>query len=312
MNIVLIGGSGFVGQYLVRELAADGHRCKVLTRSAGRRREFRLERGTLLVQADVYSPDVLAGQFEGADAVISMAGILNEQGFGGKGFHRVHVKLVGGIIEACNRAGLSRLLHLSALNAGKGASHYLQSKGEAEDLLRSARNLDVSIFQPSVIFGPGDSFFNRFASMLRWMPVLPLACPNSRMQPVYAGDVAAAMAASLGNPSTHGKTCELGGPRDYTLLELVRWTGKTLGLRSVVAPQPPLVSRVQAALLDFVPGKPFSTDNFRSLQLDNVTASNALPNFGIVPGAVESIVPGYLGVSLRQRRLGSIRKRAGR
>jgi len=311
MKIVLFGGSGFVGQYLVRELAADGHQCAVLTRNAVRHREFRLEKGARLVQADVFSMEHLLREFEGADAVVSMAGILNESGFGGKGFRRVHVELVRGIVDACKEAGIRRLLHVSALNAGQGKSHYLQSKGEAEELLRAAE-ADVTIFQPSVIFGPGDSFFNRFAGLLRMAPALPLACPRSRLQPVFAGDVAAAMASALGDPSTHGRTYELGGPRDYTLLELVRWTAETLGLKRWVVPLPGFISRTQAAMLDFVPGKPFSTDNYHSLQVDNVTKQNALRYFGIVPGSVENIVPDYLGVSLRQRRLGSMRERAGR
>ncbi len=311
MKIVLIGGSGFVGQYLVRELVADGHECAVLSRCAVRRREFALENGVRLVQADGFSPERLAPHFAGADAVVSMAGILNESGFGGKGFRKVHVELVESIIAACRNAGISRLLHVSALNAGQGKSHYLASKAEAEALLRDS-GLDVTIFQPSVIFGPGDAFFNRFAGLLKLAPVLPLACPGSRLQPVFAGDVAAAMASALGDRSTHGRTYELGGPRDYSLLELVRWTAATLGLRRWVVPLPNFVSRMQAAALDFVPGKPFSTDNYHSLQIDNVTQDNALPYFGIVPGSVEHIVPDYLGVSLRQRRLRSFRERARR
>jgi NADH dehydrogenase len=311
MNIVLIGGSGFLGQYLVRELVADGHPCTVLTRCTSKRREFSLEKGIRLVQADVYSVDVLTRRFQGADAVVSMAGILNEPGFGGKGFQRAHVELVQGIAEACAMAGVTRLLHVSALNAGRGKSHYLRSKGEAEEVLRAA-DLNLTVFQPSVIFGPGDSFFNRFAGLLALSPVLPLACPNARMQPVFAGDVAAAMAAALTDPATHGRTCQLGGPRDYRLIELVRWIAQTLGLRRRVMPLPGFASRMQATLLDFVPGKPFSTDNYHSLQLDNVTTDNALPHFGIVPGSVESIVPDYLGVSRHQRHLGRIRQRAGR
>ena len=138
MNIVLIGGSGFVGQYLARELVSDGHECAVLTRCAVRHREFLLEQGVRLLQADVFSREHLLREFEGADAVVSMAGILNESGFGGKGFRRVHVELVQGIVDACKEAGISRLLHVSALNAGQGKSHYLKSKGEAENLLHSA------------------------------------------------------------------------------------------------------------------------------------------------------------------------------
>ena len=123
MRIVLIGASGFMGQFLVRELAADGHHSVILTRAPERVRERALERDARLVKADVYSVETLVRHFSGADAVISMAGILNETGFGGKGFHRVHVELVQGIVAACQQAGVSRLLHVSALNAGRGESH---------------------------------------------------------------------------------------------------------------------------------------------------------------------------------------------
>ncbi len=311
MKIVLIGGSGFVGQYLVRELAADGHHCVALTRCRSKRREFTLEQGVTLVQADVYSTDALDEQMRGADAVVSMAGILNEPGFGGKGFQRAHVDLAQGIAEACARTGVTRMLHVSALNAGEGKSHYLQSKGAAEEVLRGA-DLNLTIFRPSVIFGPGDKFFNRFSDLLELAPVLPLACPNARLQPVYAGDVAAAMAAALEDPATFGRTYALGGPGQYRLVDLVRWIAEIRGLRRWVMPLPGFASRIQAALMDFVPGKPFSTDNYHSLQLDNVTDDNALPYFGIVPGSVESIVPDYLGVTRRQRRLARIRARARR
>jgi uncharacterized protein YbjT (DUF2867 family) len=312
MKIVLVGGSGFLGRYLVHELVADGHFCTVLSRHTERRGSVRLEPGTKLVQADVYDPQALSEQFLGAGAVISMAGILNESGFSGKGFKRVHVDLTGSIIEACKIAGVSRVLHISALNAGKGKSHYLKTKGEAEEMLRSEPDLKLTILQPSVIFGQGDSFFNRFADLLRVMPVFPLACGRSRMQPVYAGDVAAIAASSLGDRSTYGKTYEVGGPRVYTLLDLVRFTAISIGLKRWVFSLPGPVSRLQAMILGLIPGKPFSMDNFRSLQVDCVTEKNALAYFGIVPSAIEAMVPDYLSNSIRQKRLAGFRMRAGR
>lgn len=312
MNIVLVGGSGYLGQYLVHKLVKDGHHCTVLSRYSGRHRAVWLDSSARVVQADVYDPAVLGKSFKGADAVISMAGILNERGFGGKGFQRVHVELVDKIIGACKTSGIQRLVHISALNAGKGKSHYLLSKGRAEDLLRAENSLHVTIFQPSVIFGRGDSFFNRFAALLRLTPVLPLACAQSRMQPVFAGDVAAAVAASIGDPRTHGQTYELAGPVVYSLLELVKFTATTLGLKRWIIAQPDLISRIQGIVLNMVPGKPFSLDNYHSLQVDNVTVRNGLRYFGIVPASIETIVPAYLGASLRQRKLSSIRKRARR
>jgi NADH dehydrogenase len=312
MKIVLVGGSGFLGKYVIRALAADGHDCVVLTRAPERAREHALEPRARLVKADVYDSQVLAGQLEGAGAVVSMAGILNEAGFGGRGFHRVHVELVEGIIAACRQAGVQRILHVSALNAGRGQSHYLRTKGEAEALLRQADDLDVTIFQPSVIFGPGDDFFNRFATLLRLMPVLPLACPDARLQPVFAGDVAAAVARALKDPGSIGETYQLGGPRDYRLIELVRWTASALGLKRRILPLPNAAARLQARAMDLVPGKPFSTDNYLSLQVDNVAPENALPRLGITPATIEAVVPTYLGATHRQRHLAELRRRARR
>lgn len=311
MNIVLVGGSGFLGRYVVRALAAEGHHSVVLTRARQQARQFLLEKNVQLRRADVHSPEVLAEQFAGADAVVSMAGILNESGSGGHGFNAVHVKLVEGIVDACRQAGVGRLLHVSALNAGRGDSHYLRSKGEAEKCLK-ASGLDVTIYQPSVIFGPGDGFFNRFGALLKFAPVLPLACPEARLQPVYAGDVARIMAMTLADKDAVGRTYQLGGPRDYSLIELVRWTASVLGLRRRVVPLPDFMARAQAALMDFVPGKPFSTDNYLSLQVDNVAPDNDIADFGFTPHSIEGMVPDYLGQSLKQQNLAAIRQRARR
>jgi NADH dehydrogenase len=308
MKIVLVGASGFVGQNVVQKLALAGHSCDVLTRDAGRRSELKMVPGARLVQTDVYDQAALNAAFAGADVAVSMAGILNERGFGGSGFRRVHVDLVAGIIEACQQAGVQRLLHVSAINAGEGESHYLKTKGEAEQLLRDCP-LDVTIFRPSVIFGPGDSFFNRFAELLRLAPVLPLACPKSRLQPVFVGDVAEAMLYAVNHPGTVGEVYELAGPRSYSLLELVQWTADTIGVNTPVKGIPDALARVQAKVMDFVPGKPFSTDNYLSLQLDNISNRDDLAGLGISASSIESIVPDYLGASPRQKRLAELRRK---
>jgi NADH dehydrogenase len=310
MRIVLIGGSGFLGRHLVQALAEDGHACTVLTRAKAQRGTWKLKSGVSLVQADVYDTAALEKQFSGADAVVSMAGILNEAGFGGKGFGRVHVELVEGVIEACRAAGVRRLLHVSALNAGQGESHYLKSKGQAEQALLAADGLDVTIFQPSVIFGPGDEFFNRFAMMLSMAPVLPLACPGSRLQPVYAGDVATAMVTALDDPMTFGQSYQLAGPLAYTLKELVQWTARTMGKKRWIIGLPRPLSAAMAAVMNLVPGKPLSWDNYLSLQTDNVSDDNGLKRLGITPRAIDTVVPDYLVGSLRQRRLQAFRKRS--
>lgn len=308
MRIVLIGASGFFGGHLLHALTADQHRCVVLTRDSVRRGSVGMLPGVTLVQADVYDPDVLVEQFSGADAVISMAGILNESGGGGKGFHKVHVELVEAIAKACQRAGVTRLLHLSALNAGKGSSHYLKSKGEAEEFLRSVKDVNTTIFQPSVIFGQGDEFFNKFAAMLSLNAVLPLACPNARVQPVFAGDLAAAMVASLEDPMTWGKSYEMAGPQSFTLKELVQWTAKTRGQHRLVIGLPGPLSATMAMVMNLVPGTPLSWDNYQSLKTDNISDQNDFLYFHIEPRSIDVVVPDYLNGSSRQRRLRAARR----
>lgn len=311
MRIVLVGASGFLGRYLLDTLVADGHHCVVLTRAAVRHGDIGLKPGVELVQADVYDSDVLTACFKGADAVVSMAGILNESG-GGKSFHKVHVETVEAIIKACGKAGVTRVLHVSALNAGKGSSQYLKSKGEAEEMLKKADGLNVTIFQPSVIFGRGDGFFNRFATMLRLSWVMPLACPKARLQPVYAADVTAAMASALDDPMTWGENYELGGPESYSLKELVQWTANNLGLRRQIIGLPAPLSITMAAVMGLVPGKPFSMDNYRSLQTDNTTDKNGFAYFGITPRSIDTVVPDYLTSSVHQRRLQAFREQSRR
>ena len=312
MRIVLVGASGFLGKHLLQALGRDKHQCVVLSRDAKHRSTVGMIPGVQLVQADIYDTDVLVEQFSGADAVISMAGILNEKGRDGQGFHTVHVQLVKGIIEACKKAAVSRLLHVSALNAGMGDSHYLKTKGEAERLLLTADGLNVSIFQPSVIFGRGDEFFNRFASMLSLMPVMPLACPRAKLQPVYAGDVVTVMLASLEDPMTWGKCYELAGPEVFTLQALVEWTAATIGKRRYILGLPGPLSAAMAAIMDRVPGKPFSRDNYLSLKTDNISDQDGFAYFGVSPLAIDLVVPDYLTGSAHQRRLDSFRRQAHR
>jgi len=312
MRIVLLGATGFVGHHLLPELASAGHECLVLCRYMPGCRDLALVPGVELRQADIYDTEVLKEQLEGADAAINMVGILNESGRNGKGFHRAHVELTEKLIEACRATGVRRLLQLSALNAGKGDSHYLVSKGQAEDLIRQATDLDSTIFQPSVIFGEDDAFFNRFATLLNLMPVLPIACPQARLQPVWVGDVVKAMTMALEDPDMAGRTLIMVGPREYSLKELVEWTAITAGLKRRVVGLPDAASRLQGRIMDFVPGKPFSSDNYRSLQIANTSTENSLWSFGIRPRSLESVVPGYLGNSIHQDHLSRFRKQLER
>lgn len=303
MLVVLLGGTGFVGRHLLPELARRGHECRVVCRNPERARELRLIPGVELVTGNAADPASLESALRGADAAVHLIGILNERGRGGAGFRRVHVGTVDSLLAACRTTGVRRLVHVSAINAGSGDSHYLVTKGEAEQHIRQCDAVDATIVRPSVIFGEGDAFFNRFAALVRRLPVLPLACPNARLQPVWVGDVAAAIGIALERADTIGATFDLAGPRVYTLRELVELTARLCGASCRVVGLPDAVSRLQGLIMDFVPGKPFSSDNYRSLKWDNVSKDNALPRLGIEPQPVRPIVASYLRGSPRQQRL---------
>ena len=294
-----MGGSGFVGMHFTAELARAGWRIVVPTRDPARARHLAMIPSLRLVAADVHDPAQLAGLFEGQLAVINLIGIVNERGRSGSGFRRVHVELVRKLVEACRRQHVDRLLHVSALNAhaDQGPSHYLRSKGYGERVIREESGPDLrwTIFRPSVIFGPGDSFVNRFARLLQAIPfALPLARPGARFAPVWVGDVVAAMLHALQDEATAGESYELCGPERFTLREIVCMVRDRLGLARAVIGIPDFAARMQAAIFDFVPGKPFSTDNYRSLVVDSVCSVNGLARLGIKPQPLAAIVPRYL------------------
>ena len=297
-TICLTGGSGFVGRHLVHKLAQQGYRVRVLTRRRERHRELAVNPAVTLVEADIHNTDELRRQFSAVDTVINLVGILNESDGKGAGFRRAHVELPEKIVDAALTAGVGRLLHMSALNADAGEPHslYLKTKGEGEDLVHAAaaRGLVVTSFRPSVIFGAGDSFFNRFATLLKLSrPLFPLACPDSRFAPVYVNDVTEAICRSL-DEATGGERLDLCGPEIYTLKELVTYTREQLELCCMIAGLGDGLSRLQARMLGFMPGKPFSMDNYYSLQQDSVCSENALPTLGITPTPIAAVVPGYL------------------
>jgi uncharacterized protein YbjT (DUF2867 family) len=315
-TICLLGGTGFVGQHLVNTLTQQGYKVRVLTRRRERHRALLAHPAVTLVETDVRNVDELRQQFTDVDVVINLIGILNERDSNGAGFRRVHVELPEKIIDAALSSGVSRLLHMSALNANAGEQHslYLKTKGEGEDLVHAAaeKGLVVTSFQPSVIFGFGDSFFNRFATLLKLSrPVFPLACPDSRFAPVWVGDVTQAMCRALDN-ATGGERLAFCGPQEFTLRELVSYTRDQLGLRCTIAGLGDGLSRLQARMLGFMPGKPFSLDNYYSLQQDSICKDNALPGLGITPTPIAAVVPGYLAGSNARGRYNGFRRQSRR
>ena len=296
LRICVLGGTGFVGSHLVNRLASLGHSVTVLTRRPERHRQFRIGSTVRLLEANPYDSDALQTVFAEMDCVINLVGILNEEGR--SQFQNAHVELPRGIVKAMREAGASRLLHMSALNANVNESHsrYLKTKGEGEDLVHNAPGLEVTSFCPSVIFGPGDSFFNRFAKLLQLSPPLfPLACANAKFAPVYIGDVVQAFVMALKDKATIGQRLELCGPKIYSLKQLVQFTAKQIGRNTLITGLPDFAARLQGHMLGLVPGKPFTIDNYYSLQKDSVCTKSALIGLGITPRSIEAVVPTYLG-----------------
>ena len=267
-------------------------------------------------RVNVHDETALRREFSGSDVVINLVGILNEHGFSGRGFQLAHAELARKVVAACVASQVPRLLHMSSFGAGPNApSFYLQSKGLAEQHVRAApAALAWTIFRPSVIFGAHDSLLNRFAQLLPlsrgW---IPLARAATRFAPVWVSDVAAAFERALIDPATIGHSFDLGGPETLTLKELVELAGKLSGTPAKVIALPDFIGRLQAAILDFVPGKPFSSDNFRSLQLDNAPTTSGLQALGITPISLSTIAPTYLGAARQdQNRYAAFRRQAGR
>ncbi len=308
LGIIILGGTGFVGRHLVAALVADGHRVVVPSRNRSAHPDLLLPQSVRVPTTDVYDPAALARLLRGADVAINLIGILNERGDSGRGFRRAHVELTETLIGACRAAGVQRLLQMSALNAGRGDSHYLKTRGEAEALVK-ASGLGWTLFQPSVIFGPGDGLFCRFAALLKYLPMLPIAGGETKFAPVHVGDVVEAFRRALSRPDSIGQTYELYGPDVFTLKRIVRMTAQTLGLRRWVLPLPAPLGRLQAEVGEWLPGKPISRDNFRSLQIDSVGGIDGLHRLGIVPTPVAAVLPDLLGRAPdRQRHLDRYRK----
>jgi len=311
MNVMLLGGSGFVGGHLARRLSRDGHRITVVTRHAPSARRLKIIPGLKLMQFNPYDVERLTLELDGHDALINLVGILNESGRDGSGFKRANVDLVRGAIEACKGAGIRRFIQMSSLRAGEGESHYLKTRGQAEELVRDS-GLDWTIFRPSTIFGPDDSFLNRFATLLTISPMLPLARAETEFAPVYVGDVVEAFARALPDSDSYGQTFELCGAERVRLREVVEWVAHEKGMRRAVFGLPDALGRLQGMVLDFVPGKPFSSDNFKSLLLNSVCSDDGFARLGIDPWGMREKAREWLQSDNRQSRYQEYRRGAGR
>lgn len=297
-SILLIGGSGFIGSRIAARLVADGRRVVVPTRRLARAGHLSVLPTLQIVEADVFDERALDRLLPQVDAVINLVGVLHSRpGYPwGPAFDHAHVALPRLLAQACARHHVPRVLHMSALGASAdGPSMYLRSKAAGEKLLLEAPGLQVTAFRPSVVFGPGDSFLNLFAKLQALSPVMPLGGADAKFQPIYVGDVARAFADALDDPASIGKVYELVGPHIYTLRELVRLAGVYSGHARPVIPLPASVARLQALLLEWMPGGPLmSRDNLDSMKADNVASGQHPVPPHWTPTPLEAVAPDYL------------------
>lgn len=293
--VTVFGGGGFIGRYVVQQLVKSGWRIRIAEREP-RRAHFLQPLGWVgqfqFVAADIRKRESVERAVHGASAVINLVGILKGD------FQGFHVDGARNVAEAAAAAGARSLVHVSAIGASPDSdSRYGRSKGEGETAVRAAFP-GATIVRPSVVFGPEDSFTNRFASMARRLPVLPVIGPNAQFQPIYVADLGRAISAASLDPERHGgKTYELGGPQVVTMLELNRMICEITGRASkMIVPVPDGIAGTIAGLTGWLPGAPITSDQWKMLQKPNV-ASGELPGFdafGIRPEPLGALAETWL------------------
>lgn len=310
-HVVVLGGSGFVGSAIVHRLSAAGHAVRVLSRRRERAKHLILLPNVQVFEGDIRDDVVLGAILRGADAVINLIGVLHDQADGG--FDALHAELPGRLVALCRSRQVPRLLHMSALQVSADApSAYLRSKAAGEAQVLAAQDLQVTLFRPSVIFGRGDSFLSLFANLVRLLPAVVLAKPDARFQPVWVEDVAQAFLLSLDDVATHGQIYELGGPRVYTLRQLIEFVMFVLDKRRVILGLNDKLSYLQAWAMEKLPVKLMTRDNLASMQVDSVCSGPFPAVFDFQPTALEVVAPGYLSDQNLQTSYQQFRSKAGR
>ena len=315
-RILVLGGSGFVGRQVCEQLARLGWHITVPTRRAVNAASVQSLPGLTVIEANVHQEADLARLMPGHDAVVNLVAVLHGSE---ERFEQVHVDLPGKIASAMKKAGVRRLVHISALGADpQGPSMYQRSKARGETVLHNA-GLQLTVLRPSVIFGAEDKFLNLFADLQAVAPFMPLAGSGTRFAPVWVGDVARAVVVCLQKLDTVGQTYELCGPDVMTLGELVmragQWAGVNEGRGRPVIGLPMWVGWLQAAAMELAPGEPLmSRDNLASMKVDNIATGQlpGLPALGISAASAAGVAPTYLGHRGPRSKLNRWRAGAGR
>lgn len=290
-TVLILGASGFIGQNLVGKLAANGYHITALVRSRKSAQKLR----------DFPVNTVIANQgdevkfrecFRGQDAVINLIGVLHDTP--PNSFQALHEELPQKILNHCTVENVTQLIQMSALPASAevGPSRYLYSRGRGEDrVFETETDVVASSLRPSIVFGAHDHFFSSFSKILGWMPILPLACPSARFAPIFVGDVVDSILALLANPKRfNGKRIDLCGPHIYTLRQLIEFIAQAMDRKTIIVNLPDPLARVQASVLEMLPGKKFTMDNYLSLQVDSISTQNGCNLLGINPKSLEEIM----------------------
>jgi NADH dehydrogenase len=300
-SILVLGGSGFIGRHLVAQLAADSCQVIVPTRRYDRARPLLVLPTVQVAEADIHDDASLARLVRQADAVINLVGVLHSRppargAAYGRDFARTHVELPKRIAAACAAAGVQRLLHVTAVGADHNApSMYMRSKADGEAAVLAQPGVRATVLRPSIVFGAEDRFLNLFAMLQKWLPMMFVGCAEARFQPVYVEDVVQTALKLLDRSDSAGRIYELGGPKIYTLREMVMLAGDLSGHPRPVFGLPPALAQVQAFFLEHMPGGPLmSRDNLDSMKVDNVVKVNAAVELGIKLTALEAVAPYYL------------------
>ncbi len=292
--VVVVGGSGFIGRYLVEELARAGARVRVVVRSPERASALKPLAGLgriEIVAGDVARAATIAPAFAHADAGVNLVGILDERS--GQRFAAVQADGAKNVAEAA--AGCAAFVHVSAIGADAASpAEYARTKAAGEAAVKAAVP-HATILRPSLVFGPEDGFINRFAGLAKSAPVIPVVAGGTRFQPVYVVDLARAIVAALAAPDRYGgETFSIGGPRVYELRDIIAWIAREIRVDKSLIEVPPAAARLLGRAGDFLPFMPMTSGQYAMLQSDNVAPPPGLAAFGIDPTPLEAVAPAYL------------------
>ena len=305
--LTIFGGSGFIASELIYKLSDQFKEIRVLSRNIEKCKQIKVIKNVELFLYDPSNTSSFTKHLKDSHVVINTVGILSESRK--VTFEDVHFNFVKNLVSKSRENNVAKFIHLSALNADiNGPSRYLQSKGKADDYISSNNDIKLKtvIFRPSIVFGERDSFFNRFNRLLKFIPIFPLACPNSLFSPIYVKDLSNFVVESVLTSKYDNQIKNMTGPKNYSFLELIKFILKVTNSRRIVVPLNYTLSYMQAfAFTYFVPGNVFTLDNLKSLKIDNISSEGLKGKTSI-----EEIVPSYL--SKKNNKIDTYRKNAGR